>query len=107
MYAQQWLYQQLPLVRDMTGRAGKFKPIWSTEVGWSTAGDVDPATQAVYIRDAIKRATGEWTSFVARTFVYTLEKPHNGDRDGGYNLLNDDLSPKPAWNALAQALSAA
>jgi polysaccharide biosynthesis protein PslG len=107
MYAQQWLYQQLPLVRDMTKRAGKFRPIWSTEVGWSTTGDVDPATQADFVRDAIRRATGAWSSFVARTFVYTLEKPHNGDHDGGYSLLNDDLSPKPAWNALAQALSAA
>jgi beta-mannanase len=99
-YAQQWLYQQLLLVRDMTTAAGKFKPIWSTEVGWSTAGDVDEATQAAYVRDAVKRAVGEWSSFVARSFVYVLEKPHNGDRDGGYSLLRDDGSPKPAWTAL-------
>lgn len=104
-YAQQWLYQQLLLVRDMTTAAGKFKPIWSTEVGWSTAGDVDEATQAAYVRDAVKRAVDEWSSFVTRSFVYVLEKPHNGDRDGGYSLLRDDGSSKPAWAALSSLVA--
>jgi len=104
-YAQQWLYQQLPLIRDMTTAAGKFKPLWSTELGWSTAGDVDPATQAAFVTGAVQRAVGEWRSFVARSFLYVLEKPHNGDRDGGYSLLNDDGSPKPAWTALRSLVS--
>ena len=102
--AQQWLYQQLLLVRDMTAAAGRFKPIWSTEVGWSTAGDVDLTTQATFVKGAVKRAVGEWSSFVARTFLYVLEKPHNSDRDGGYNLIRDDGSPKPAWIALRSLL---
>jgi Glycosyl hydrolases family 39/Beta-galactosidase len=99
-YAQQWLYDQLPLIRSMTAAAGKFKPLWSTEVGWSTSGDVDEATQAAFVTGAVKRAVGEWSGFVAHSFLYVLERPHNGDRDGGYSLLRDDGSAKPAWTAL-------
>ena len=100
-YAQQWLYQQLPLIRDMTTQAGKFKPIWSTEFGWSTAGDVDAPTQARYTTGAVRRAVDEWGGFVERSFFYVLERPHNGDYAGGYNFLWDNLTPKPAWDALS------
>ena len=105
-YAQQWLYQKVLLVRDMTTAAGKFKPLWSTEFGWSTAGDVDAATQARYTTGAIRRAVDEWSGFVERSFIYVLERPHNGDRDGGYNLLWDDLTAKPAWDAVSTLLRA-
>jgi len=105
-FAQQWLYQRLVLTRNMTREAGKTKPLWNTEFGWSTAGDVDEATQAQYLHDAIQRAVNEWGSFVERSFVYVLEKPHNGDRDGGYNLFHDDMSPKPAWLMLQHQLAA-
>jgi len=104
-FAQQWLYQKLLLTRDMTRAAGKAKPLWNTEFGWSTNGDVDEATQAQYLHDALKRAVDEWGSFVERSFVYVLEKPHNGDRDGGYSLFHDDMSPKPAWLMLQRQLA--
>jgi hypothetical protein len=103
-FAQQWLYQKLVLIRDMSRAAGKFKPLWNTEFGWTTHGDVDETTQAQYLHDALKRAVDEWGSFVERSFVYVLEKPHNGDRDGGYNLFRDDMSPKPAWLMLQRQL---
>jgi hypothetical protein len=51
------------------------------------------------VRDAFTRAVDEWGTFVRRSFLYVLEPPHNGDRDDGHNLLRDDGSPKPAWNA--------
>jgi hypothetical protein len=102
--AQQWLYQRLLIVRDMLRSAKRFKPLWSTELGWSTARGVDERTQATYLRDALKRAVEEWPTFVARSFVYVLEKPHNGDPAGGYNLLRDDLSPKPGWFQLRDLL---
>ena len=105
-YAQQWLYQKLVLTRDMTRGAGKAKPLWNTEFGWSTNGDVDETTQAQYLHDALKRAVEEWGGFVERSFIYVLEKPHNGDRDGGYSLFHDDMSPKPAWLMLQRQLSA-
>jgi hypothetical protein len=104
-FAQQWLYQKLVLTRDMVKAAGRFKPLWNTEFGWTTNGDVDEATQARYLHDALKRAVEEWGSFVERNFVYVLEKPHNGDRDGGYNLFHDDMTPKPAWTTLQKLIS--
>jgi hypothetical protein len=99
-FAQQWLYQKLMLTRDMVTTAGQYKPLWSTEFGWSTNGDVTEATQATYLHDAVKRAVEEWGGFVQHSFVYVLEKPHNGDRDGAYGLFHDDMTPKPAWTAL-------
>jgi hypothetical protein len=104
-FAQQWLYQKLVLIRDMVRRAGKYKPLWNTEFGWSTSGDVDESTQARYLHDALKRAVDEWGGFVQRSFVYVLEKPHNGDRDGGYNLFRDNMTPKPAWTAVERLIA--
>ena len=104
-YAQQWLFQQLPLIRDMTVAAGKFKPLWPTEFGWTTAGEVTEEAQARFVREALARAVDEWGGFVERSFLYVLERPHNGDRDGGYSLLRDDGSAKPAWDALAALLA--
>ena len=104
-FAQQWLYQKLVLIRDMVRRAGKYKPLWNTEFGWSTSGDVNESTQAQYLHDALKRAVDEWGGFVQRSFVYVLEKPHNGDRDGGYNLFRDNMTPKPAWTAVERLIA--
>jgi hypothetical protein len=104
-FAQQWLYQKLVLTRDMLRAADRFKPLWNTEFGWSTTGDVDEATQAQYLEGALNRAVKEWDSFVERSFIYVLEKPHNGDRDGGYNLFRDDMTPKPAWLAVQRLLA--
>jgi len=103
-YAQQWLYQKVLLIRDMAQSAGKFKPLWSTEFGWTTMGDVDEASQATFTRDALVRAVTEWSSFVERSFIYVLERPQNGSRDGAYSLLRDDLSPKPGWMSLQQLM---
>jgi hypothetical protein len=104
-YAQQWLYQKLVLTKDMVTNAGRFKPLWSTEFGWSTRGDVDEATQGVYLHDAVKRAVVEWGGFVERSFIYVMEKPRNGDHAGAYNLFRDDMTPKPAWTSLQQLLA--
>ena len=104
-YAQQWLYQKVLLIRDMARNAGKAKPLWSTEFGWSTRGDVDEATQATFTHDALVRAVTEWSSFVERSFIYVLERPHNDTRDGAYNLLRNDLSPKPGWTSLQKLMA--
>jgi hypothetical protein len=102
--AQQWLYQKVVLIRDMLDGAGRLKPLWSTELGWSTNGDVDEATQGRYVEEALKRAVDEWSGFVARSFVYVLEKPNNRSYAGGYNLLRDDLTPKDGWLKLRRLL---
>jgi polysaccharide biosynthesis protein PslG len=105
-YATQWLFEQLPLIRDMTAAAGKFKPLWPTEFGWTTAGEVTEEAQARFVREAFTRTVDEWGAFVERSFLYVLERPHNGDRDGGFSLLRDDGSPKPGWAALSSLLNA-
>jgi polysaccharide biosynthesis protein PslG len=102
--AQQWLYRKVLLIRDLLDRAGRLKPLWSTEVGWSTSGDVDEATQGRYLEEALTLAVDEWNGFIARTFVYVLEKPHNRDYAGGYNLLRDDVTPKDGWLRLRRLL---
>jgi hypothetical protein len=103
--AQQWLYQKVLLIRDVLTKANRMKPLWSTELGWSTNGDVDERTQALYVRGALERAVQEWPGFIARSFLYVLERPHNGDYAGAYNLLHDDQSPKEAWTSLKQLLA--
>lgn len=102
--APQWGFAKLRLVRELTVAAGYGKPIWNTEWGWSTSGDVDEHTQARYVREGLVRAVDEWGSFVARNFLYVLERPRNHDHAGGYNLWRDDGSPKAAWHALAEQL---
>jgi hypothetical protein len=104
-YATQWLFEQLPLIRDMTSAAGKFKPLWPTEFGWTTGGEVTEEVQASFVREAFTRTVDEWGAFVERSFLYVLERPHNGDRDGGFSLLRDDLSAKPGWAALSSLLN--
>jgi hypothetical protein len=104
-YATQWLFEQLPLIRDMTAAAGKFKPLWPTEFGWTTGGEVTEEEQARFVREAFTRTVDEWGGFVERSFLYVLERPHNGDRDGGFSLLRDDGSPKPAWHALSELVA--
>ena len=104
-FAQQWLYQKLVLIRDMLRTAGKFKPLWNTELGWSTSGDVDEPTQAEYLEGALKRAVEEWGDFVERSFIFVLARPNNTHYAGGYNLLRDDMTPKPAWHTVRRLLA--
>lgn len=110
---QQWLYRQVTLIRDMLKAAGKPKPLWSTEVGWSTgvppgqgtAQETTEAKQAEYLRGALRRAVVEWRSFVARSFVYVWEKPRGNSWFEGYSLLRPDGTAKPAWRAVKRLIA--
>lgn len=111
-YAQQWLFQQVLVVRDMLASAGKLKPLWLTEFGWSTGvsrGESTPQTteavQASYVRDALRRSVGEWRSFVARSFVYVWQEPKDAGVLEGYALLRSDGSAKPAWKAVKRLIA--
>lgn len=112
-YAQQWLFQQVLVVRDMLRRAGKMKPFWLTEFGWSTGvrrGESSPETteavQASYVRGALERSVDEWRSFVARSFVYAWDRPKNdSELLEGYALVRSDGSAKPAWKAIKQLIA--
>jgi polysaccharide biosynthesis protein PslG len=82
------------------------RPIWITEIGWSTAnaapGGVSEERQGQHIQDALKRALGDWRTFVARTFVYSWDRSSGKawDLEGNFGLRRQDGSSKPGWEAL-------
>lgn len=101
-------FDRVLLTRALAQQAGADKPIWITEFGWSTDPSrpdaVTEQTQAQYEHDALVRATTEWRSFVARSFVFTWTKPGAGDQ---YNLIRPDGSVRPAWLAIQSVLASA
>jgi len=89
------------------------KPVWITELGWTTRGEggyawqaVSPQQQANYLVGAWKRITREW-DWVHVATVWNLSRglPPTNEM-AGYSLLNEDGKPKPAHNALRAELSA-
>jgi polysaccharide biosynthesis protein PslG len=104
---QRYRFDRLLVTRAVARSAGADKPVWITEFGWSTepgAPDaVSEQTQAQYEHDALVRATTEWSSFVRRSFVFTLTKP-SVEADA-YNLLRLDGSARPAWQAIRSLAS--
>jgi len=94
------------------------KPVWITELGWTTrAADehawqvVSPQQQADYLARAWQRITREWDWARVAT-IWNLSRggvtPPLPPMDEmmGYSLLNEDGKPKPAYNALRAELSA-
>jgi hypothetical protein len=80
------------------------RPLWATEFGASTTGEhpFAPAVagQAITaLLEMFRRIRGIEVAIVHR-FV---EDPSLGGREGGFGVLNRDLSPKPAFCDLARA----
>jgi hypothetical protein len=96
------------------------KPIWVTELGWTTAGvgegswlTVTPQQQADYLTGAWCRARREWPWLQVFT-VWNLSRgqrpePVEGlpptDEMAGYSLLDESGEPKPAYHALRAELN--
>jgi len=76
------------------GQSGK--PIWLTEMGWSTAA-VSDATRATYLRDAVTIAR-TWPN-VRGMGVYTLHQ----SQFPTYGLLSTSNVPTLSWNAYVAA----
>jgi hypothetical protein len=97
-------FDRAQLTHDVAAKYDADKPIWITEVGWSTATGVPDAvsedTQATYLRDAVTSALGRQA--VQRIFVFGWDKSSgvSGDREGNYGLQRADGSFKPGWSAL-------
>lgn len=106
-----WDYGVVELVRSRTQAMGAAKPIYITEVGWSTApqgeGVTSEATQAQYISGAIRRATNEWSSFVPRVYVYSFDRDSNDptEREGYFGVRRRDGTYKPAWDVIRELLA--
>jgi polysaccharide biosynthesis protein PslG len=99
-------FDRAHLTRAVASAHGAPRPIWITEVGWSTAAGVPDAvseeTQARYLRLAATNALGK--QGVERMFVFGWDRSNgvNGDREGNYGLQRSDGSMKPAWSALTR-----
>jgi hypothetical protein len=96
--------QTAPSIRSvMTANGDADKQIWITEVGAPSAGPngVGTTAQAEELTQAVQDAQS--TPWIGALFVYTYQ---DATTDPDYfGLLNADGSQKPAWAALAAALS--
>jgi hypothetical protein len=105
-----WDFQRLQVIDDTMKALGKGKPIWVTEVGWSTvvnhSDGVSEATQADYVRGAIISGLNDYPA-VERVFIFTWDKDNGvvGDREGQFGLRHPDGSAKPAWNEIVALLA--
>jgi len=102
------LARLLDLREIMEARGDGDKPIWTTELGWTTAGvgegswlTVTPQQQADYLTDAWRRAL---TDEMAWLQVFTVWNLSQGlpptDEMAGYSLLGESGEPKPAYHTL-------
>ncbi len=82
------------------------KEVWITEFGWTTEGcgawawaEVSPEEQARYLVEAVKMVASRWP-WVSLMAVWLLSSEEVNPAYRGFNLLNPDGSPKPAWESL-------
>jgi hypothetical protein len=90
----------LRLARRIAGA----KPVYATETGYGTDGtgqSVDEATQAKYVPRLFLE---QFNAGIRRTFEYELVD-EGGPPYGSFGLLRKDLTPKPAFNALASLVT--
>lgn len=99
-------FDRVAEIRRLADAAGVERPIWITELGWTTAtGSEDGVTeqqQADFLDAALGRALGAWREFVPHVFVYTWNRSTGdpGDIEGNYGLRRADGSFKPAWRVV-------
>ena len=88
------------------------KPVWATELGWTTepVGEeqqwlqVNAEEQGRYLAGAFERAGEEWP-WLERIAVWNLSYGlEAGDERRGYSILADDGAPRPAFAALSDVL---
>jgi polysaccharide biosynthesis protein PslG len=104
----EYSYERVPVIAQTVAAAGVARPIWITEIGWSSAphasGGVSEATQARFLHDALVEALTTWRATVARTFVYqwSEDSKRADDLEGHFALLGSNGRSKPAWNTVQQ-----
>jgi hypothetical protein len=102
-----WGFRQVTLNHDLDPS----KPVWITEIGWSTAPSavdaVSETTQATYVKGALQRGLEDWGSWVERVFLYSwdLDNGPASYREGYYGLRHADGSTKPAWAEVTRLIS--
>ena len=88
------------------------KPVWATELGWTTDPvgaerqwlQVGEDEQSRYLVGAVEQASQDWP-WLERIAVWNMSAGLlDGDERRGYSILTDDGTPKPAYEALAEML---
>jgi hypothetical protein len=94
----------------MVAEGDEDKPVWATELGWTTdpAGEeqqwlrVSEEQQARYLVGAFEQAAQEWP-WLERIAVWNLSSGLPAENEmRGYSILSADGTPKPAYRALAE-----
>jgi hypothetical protein len=109
------LARLLDLQAIMEAHGDGDKPIWVTELGWTTVGvgegswlTVTPQQQADYLKEAWRQARREWPWLQVFTVWNLSQGPRPEpatDEMAGYSLLDESGEPKPAYQALQMELN--
>jgi polysaccharide biosynthesis protein PslG len=107
-------FKRFTQLRQVMLDHGDDKPIWFTELGWSSCTrlvvgyeyclDNSEADQARYLTEAFLLLR-EAYPYVTHAFVWNLNFPQvvsETDEKWGFGVLRPDGSPRPAYTALAQ-----
>jgi hypothetical protein len=102
-----YAFSRVEKIRAIARRRRADRPLWITEVGWSTSsgeGGVSEARQAEYLGAALDRALGPWRDFVPAVFVYGYDRDNGApdDLEGHFGVRRADGSYKPAWREVAR-----
>ncbi len=109
------LTEGVSAIHATMARHGDPKPIWLTELGWSTAttrgarpwqNGVDEATQARYLEQAYDQVSR--LPYVEATVWFNLIDTSHSSSDsvGNFGLLRHDWSAKPAYDAFQRTFGA-
>jgi hypothetical protein len=108
----QFAYLGYREIRKLMLARGDDKPIWFTEMGWSTSTQecgVSEVTQADYLKKAFALAAQD--SYVQVAFWYNFRNNywmHDADDvESRYGLLRSDFSHKPSYDAFKACASGA
>lgn len=105
---QLWRFDRFLVTRDLAAKAGAPHPVWITEFGWTTyqghSDGVSEETQALYTRQALRRAHEEFAGVVERSFVYQWGNPGD-DLTGAFSLFRTDGTAKPVLGVLNSLLT--
>lgn len=107
---QPWYFANIELVRDVQEEFDDLKPVWFTELGWSThlnepetpeyQRGVSAQTQASFLVRTLQLTKARYP-YVARIFIYQARDETEFDRENNnFGLFTVSLQPKPAVSAL-------